>query len=67
MQKTVQFKIKKCGSKDSEILGIEIYRAYKQADGEIVWGYIDTFHALNIEEIIDLKNFLNEYITERTG
>ena len=45
-----------------EILGVEIYRAYTKSDGETVWGYIDTFHAMNLEELIILKNFLQEYI-----
>jgi hypothetical protein len=67
MDKTIDFKIKKCGSKDGDILGVEIYRAYKQMDGKVVWGYIDTFHAMNLQELTELKNFLNEYIRTRIG
>ncbi len=62
MDKNIDFKIKKCGSEKGEILGVEIYRAYTKSDGETVWGYIDTFHAMNLEELIILKNFLQEYI-----
>ena len=62
MEKSIDFKIKKCGGDRSEIMGIEIYRAYKQQDGETVWGYIDTLHAMNLQELITLKNFLQEYI-----
>lgn len=62
MDKTIDFKIKKCGGDNSEIVGIEIYRAYKTQDGSTVWGYIDTLHAMNLQELINLKNFLQEYI-----
>jgi hypothetical protein len=61
LDKTIEFKIKECGS-DKQLCAIEFYRPYTKTDGTEISTYIDTSHAMNKTELLMLKNFLQEYL-----
>lgn len=61
LDKTIEFKIKECGT-DKHLCAIEFYRPYTKSDGTETLVYIDCSHAMNKMELLMLKNFLQEYL-----
>jgi hypothetical protein len=56
----ISFKIKQ--DKDCTVCGIEIYRTYKDKNGNKCKVYIDTTHPMSMIELWKLKIFLQEYL-----
>lgn len=62
MEPTIKFKIDPDKSPHLDIQSIEVYRAYTNENGEILWGYIDSLHPMSKMELLTLRNFLQEYL-----
>lgn len=58
---TIKFKINPEKSQ-LDIQSVEVYRSYKNENDEIFWGYIDSLHPMSKMELLNLRNFLQEYL-----
>jgi len=63
MEETIRFKIVD-GEINPKIKSVQIYRPYTTENDEIVWGYVDSLHPMDIMDLMILKNTLQEYIVK---
>lgn len=59
---TIKFDIKK--STHSDAISLLIYRRHEESPK---WGYVDSMHPMTLEEIIVLKKFLSQILSDETG
>lgn len=62
MEQPIKFKVKDSDI-NSDIKSVQVFRPYaNQENGEISWGYIDSLHPMSKMELLNLRNFLQEYL-----